>query len=1042
MLVWNLMSARKGKLAFWALSALLLYTLIGFLILPPIVRSIAVKQISQQLGREVSIAKVKVNPFALSATVNGLLIKDSDGEPFVSWEEVYVNFQISSLFSKAWTFKEISTTKPFVSVRLNQDGTFNFSDIIAKFATNTPADAPRKPAAPLVLHIDRLRIRRATAALADFTPREPFKRTVGPIDITLDHFDTDPENTNPYAFTGTTDAGERITWSGFFYLDPLRSQGSLTLDQLTLNKYAPLYQDLVRFEIRAGSIGVHLNYQFELSSTNRIAKVTDTAFALRDLKLGQPGDRNNFMELPHFAVTGANVDLQGHQASVGEILASGGVLWLKRSKNESINVVELSQPAPTADNVPGGILFLLHSVTNVVARLLASTNAWSGTVHAVNITNCALHFEDLVNSRPAKADLDGITLVAKNISNLPGTNFTADFSLRWNTNGTLKTQTTASFLPPTFDIQLDLDHLDLGSLDPYLEPKVNLLILGSKLGLHGKVSMRTPPHELPAVAFHGDVSLDDFKTVDGVAADDLLKWDGLHFNGIDANLNPPTVAIKEMVVNNAFARVIIETNRSINLITALHPANPAVAVETKIPAVVIQSAGPTTNAVAVAAVPQISIGTIVLSNATIHFTDRSMTPNVNLTIGKTDGTIAGISTEQLQHADINLHALIDNVGPADITGHINPFSGTQTNEIKISVKDVDLTPTSPYAGKFAGYRIARGKLNLDLAYNLVGKNLSSKNVITLDQFTFGEKVDSPDATHLPVRLAVAILKDRDGKIILDVPIEGSTDDPKFRIGKVVVRVLENILVKVATSPFSLLGAAFGGGGEELSYQEFAPGSAELSPDNVKKLDSLVKGLAERPALQLEISGSIDPPNDREGLQRATLDRQMRTKKWLSLRKSESATNTVDQVTLTPEERRSFVQKIYAEALASGKITPAIIAANTNLAILAAKVPRRSSEAQKGAMLLGKQAKATASKAAVVLATTVKMAAPADPMETLLAAMVPVTDSDLAALAANRAKVVQAYLIQTGKMDASRLFLTEGQTGGARADGSRAFLQFR
>src|SRR5208337_2859469 len=155
-----------------------------------------------------------------------------------------------------------------------------------------------------------------------------------------------------------------------------------------------------------------------------------------------------------------------------------------------------------------------------------------------------------------------------------------------------------------------------------------------------------------------------------------------------------------------------------------------------------------------------------------------------------------------------LSALIDGVGPASITGTINPFSGTQTNDIKISVKDMDLTPASPYSGRFAGYRIAEGKLNLDLAYNLVGRKLESKNVITLDRFTFGEKVASPDATHLPVRLAIAILKDRNGQILLDVPVEGSLDDPKFRVGKAVVHVLMNILVKAATSPFSLLGAVF------------------------------------------------------------------------------------------------------------------------------------------------------------------------------------------------------------------------------------------
>lgn len=188
-----------------------------------------------------------------------------------------------------------------------------------------------------------------------------------------------------------------------------------------------------------------------------------------------------------------------------------------------------------------------------------------------------------------------------------------------------------------------------------------------------------------------------------------------------------------------------------------------------------------------------------------------------------------------------------------------------------------------------------------------------------------------------MRLAVAILKDRDGKIILDVPIEGSLDDPKFRIGKVVVRVIVNILEKVATSPFSLLGAAFGGGGEEMSYQDFTPGSAELSPVGRQKLDSLAKGLYARPALQLEISGSVDLEADREGLQRAALDHEIRTRLWQKLRDSQRATNSVDQIALSPDDRADWINKIYAEALANGRITPALIAANTNLAAYAAQV---------------------------------------------------------------------------------------------------------
>ncbi len=1032
--IWNSLPPRRRKLTRWLFILLAVYTVVGFLILPPIIRSVAAKQLSKQLDRDVTIETIKINPFALSTTVRGLLIKDKDGQPFVSWDEVYVNFQLSSLFTKAWTFKEISTSRPFVHVQMNQDGTFNFADLITKFAGTN--DAPKTAASkPLVLHIGRLHIGGAVAAYADFTTREPFKRTLGPLDISLDDFRTDPDNKNPHAFTGTTDAGERIAWSGFFYLNPLRSRGTLTLDKFTLNKYAALYQDLVRFEIRDGSIGVHLNYRFELSATNRVVQVSDTAFALRDFKLGVLGESNNLVELPHVAVTGASVDLETRQATVGDIIVSGANLFVKRDQNQAINFVEVAKPAESATNAPGGILFLLRSVTNVVTMLLQSTNQWSGTVRSVDITNCSLHLEDLVNSRPAKLDLTEIRLLAKNISNLPGTNLTADFSLRWNTNGSIKTLTTASFLPPTAKLQLDLDQLDLGKLDPYLEPKLNLYILGSKVGLHGKINLTTPPDGLPQVTFHGDASLDDFKTVDGEFAEDLLKWDSLRFNGIDANLNPQTVAIKEIVVDNAYARLVIETNHTINLLNALRLTN-APATNAAIVATADNSTA--TNA-APLPLPQISIGAIIITNTSASFTDRSLTPDVNLTVQQINGTISGISTEQLQHAIVDLGARVDGVGPATITGTINPLNGAQTNTITISLKDMDLTPVSPYAAKFAGYRIAQGKLNLDLAYELVGKNLSSKNVITLDRFTFGEKVESPEATHLPVRLAIAIMKDREGKIILDVPIEGSVDDPQFRIGKVVTRTLMNILSKVATSPFSLLGAAFGGGGEELGYQDFAPGSAMLTDDGKKKLETLLKALHERPALEVEIAGSVDPDGDREGLQRAALDKQIRTKLWLKLRKSEQATNAVDQVVIPPDDRAAWVKKFYNEALADKKITPELIAVDTNLAAYVAQAMPRQSAFEKGASRLMKPMAISSDTAAAPVYRT-KLVPPPDATEALLLATFPINAADLETLAAARAKAVQDYLLQSRQVEAARLFLTA--TTALRREGSRAYLQLR
>ena len=1055
---------KRRKILRWIAGLLLFYTIFGFLILPPIVRSVAVKQLTKQLDREVSIEKIKINPYALSTSIRGLLIKDKDGQPFVSWDEVYVNLQLASFFGHSWVFKEVSTTNTYVRVQMNKDSSLNFSDLIAKFSTNTPATPP-PPSAPLALRIERLHIARAAASFTDLTPRTPFKRVIGPLDITLDNFRTDPDNKNPYSFSGTTDGGEKISWSGYFYLDPIRSQGEIALENISLNKYAPLYQDFLRFQIRDGVVDLRSAYRLELSASNRVVIATNASLALHSFKLAEPDKDANIVELPEFSVTGVNIDAIARRGEIASISGSGAKLTLLRDTNAAINVVELSKPADTAGQAPGGIMLLLRSVTNIVAQLLDSTNAVIGTIRNVNFQNGALSLTDLVNSRPVSLNLDNISFTAKNISNVPGTNLTATLALRWNTNGTVRADVSASFLPPTAEIDLALDKVGLRQFGPYLESKLNLLIVDSKLGLNAHVSLRTPKDGLPQVTFTGDEWLNDLSTVDGVFGEELLKWGSVRISGIDANLNPPTVAIREIAVDDAYARIIIETNRTINLLAALRMVDTNAPAETAAEkpakesrskeksAAVTQSLPSATNAFVF---PKISIATIVLSNAQIRFTDRSMTPNVNLSIQQAGGTIAGLSTEQLQHADLNLHAKVDNVGPVEITGAINPFDEHSTNEIRITVKDMDLTPASPYAGKFAGYRIAKGKLNLALAYHLRGRNLKSENLVTLDQFTFGEKVDSPDATKLPVRLGVAILKDRNGKIILDVPVEGSLDDPKFKLNKVIVQAIENILVKIVTSPFAVLGALFGSKAEELNYQDFAPGSFELRAAGTNKLDSLVKGLYERPGLQLEIAGSIDPNADRDGVRRVALEKQLRNAKWQSLRKSERTTTTPEQMTLAPEERTKFLQKLYDEASSKGPAQPPTGNAPATNQTAAPAIPitkkqPRPEEITRGATMLmqSKTAPTTALPATATTATSANGTATAaqstevvGETEQALLNSIAISDSDFETLASDRAKAVRAYILQTGKVEPERIFLTESQPGGVKTNGSKAFLQLR
>ncbi len=260
----------------------------------------------------------------------------------------------------------------------------------------------------------------------------------------------------------------------------------------------------------------------------------------------------------------------------------------------------------------------------------------------------------------------------------------------------------------------------------------------------------------------------------------------------------------------------------------------------------------------------------MISGGDFSFNDRAIQPNVRMALTQFDGTIAGLSSENVARADVNLKAMVDGTGPVAITGKLDPLGAVRSVDLKIDFKNVDLLPVSPYSGKFAGYELARGQLVVDMKILVADRKLDSTSVVTLNQFTFGAATNSPDATGLPVRLGVALLKDSDGRIVIDLPVQGNLDDPDFRYSKVVWRVIGNVLAKAATSPFSLLGSMFGGGGDELAFQEFAPGESQLQPAELPKLETLVKALTNRPALSLGIEGDFDAAADGYALKREKL----------------------------------------------------------------------------------------------------------------------------------------------------------------------------
>ena len=264
--------------------------------------------------------------------------------------------------------------QPFLRVQVNKDYRLNFSDMLDKLS-RAAASKPGETGKARPWRINRLRLTGGKVSFTDLTPRMPFQRTLGSLEMTVTNFQTDSDHKNAFALAGISDGGEQFSWKGVFYLAPLRCEGELFLDGFALTTYAPLYQDLFRFEIKDGVIDLHSSYHYERSAATHLLSVTNLTFALESLKVAEKDTGQTVAEASRFVVTGASLDAMARQAEADAVTVTDGRLLLRRNKDTSVNAIELSKPAESAPHTPGGILLLLRAMTNVVAMVLNSTNA-------------------------------------------------------------------------------------------------------------------------------------------------------------------------------------------------------------------------------------------------------------------------------------------------------------------------------------------------------------------------------------------------------------------------------------------------------------------------------------------------------------------------------------------------------------------------------------------------------------------------------------------------------------------------------------------
>lgn len=475
---------------------------------------------------------------------------------------------------------------------------------------------------------------------------------------------------------------------------------------------------------------------------------------------------------------------------------------------------------------------------------------------------------------------------------------------------------------------LRVERFPVHAFEPYFGSELNVELLRGEADWRGDIAVTQRANHQWEASAKGNARITDLRVHEREATsttrggDELLSWQAFTLDGLKFELRvgaKPTLDIASAALTDFYSRLVITEDGRFNL----RDVAGAPKADGPAPTATAAASAPTSAAPAPPGpgLPiDISIGGVRLANGKVDFSDRFIRPNYSAALTELNGTLGAFNSTSRDMATLDLKGRAAGTALLEISGALNPTAQPLALDIRAKATDLELAPFSPYAGRYAGYAIERGKLSMDVAYKIDpdGK-LDAKNQVILNQLTFGDKVESPDATKLPVLLAVALLKDRNGVIDINLPISGSINDPQFSVFGLVLKVIGNLLVKALTAPFALL---TGGGSEDLSFVAFEPGTARFNDAGRSTIDKVAKSLTDRPALKMTVTGASDPQSEREAIQQAALNARITAEQRREALRSDAPADA-PLPALTAAQRDVIVKRLYSDTKLPNKPRNAI-----------------------------------------------------------------------------------------------------------------------
>lgn len=944
-----------------------------------------------------------------SVQARDVRLADRQGQDLLSYERLKIDLADVRPLDQVVRLSQVELTAPVLNATRNADGQINLAQLApesppaaAAPAANAASTASRpasaaagKPttARPWTVEVAHTLVRGGTLRWGDQSTRPA--AALEAREFTLDARDLALPWAHPMSFEG----GFKLQDGSLGFKGETtdqKAQVQATVTALALQVAAPYLAQVLESAVSGqltGDIGVQWAAPDASSVKPGAAAPTGITLTAGPLALEQLALRQGKTVLASLA----RLEVKGVQVPLD-------------TRTATLESLALTQPKATVDRSADGRWMFERwmkapATTAPAEETAPAPNAsaaapWVLRVADFSLQGGAIALADNAQARPVALELSTLGISAKNLatdgSKPEALKVSAQVAAGKGTPGKLDYQGTLALQPLATQGRLDATRLPLHALDGYLSSQLAIELLRADVGFKGQVAF-SQGDKGASLRLSGDAAVDDLQAnstsastpkTEAQVGEELLAWKSLNLRGVELATAPgtaPRLSVRETSLADFFARIAINEAGRINLgDIAKTPAEAQAANAASAAKSVPPKAAPAASAAsaAVAAAPAdplapvVQFGPVSLVNGKVLFSDFFIKPNYSADLSELTGKLSAFSTAapggQPVLADLELRGKAEGTATLEITGKLNPLAKPLALDIAGKVRDLELPPLSPYAVKYAGHGIERGKLSVDVAYKVLPSGqLTASNRLVLSQLTFGEPVaGAPNS--LPVKLAVALLADRNGVIDLDLPLSGSLNDPEFRVGPVIWKIIVNLIGKALISPFSLLASAMGGG-DELGSVPFAPGSASLSPEAQQNLAKVVKALTDRPNLRITVTGQASLQAEREGLQREHLQQLVLAEK--------RRTSPADTAPVQAAEYPALLKEVY-----------------------------RRADIPKPRNLVGLARELT----------------PAE-MEALLLANQPATEAQAQELATQRGQAVRSYLLAQ-KLPVERLFLAAPRAG--------------